>query len=129
MKAAADLGPRRGLTGEALPPVFAPVADAQAMGSISAAQARVITRCVDELPAAVQAEHDMSVQHTLVEHAQHILPRRDGSARIVGELTALCAEALRTVLDTLARPRPAEDGTKDPRTPGQRNHDGLHEGY
>ncbi|PZR92932.1 MAG: hypothetical protein DLM67_14350 [Candidatus Nephthysia bennettiae] len=164
VRAAADLGPRRGLTGEALPPVFAHVADAQATGSISAAHARVITRCVDELPFAVQAVHDLSVQHTLVEHAQTlnpkqlavcarrisdcldphgtltterdrqrrrdlaICPRRDGSARIEGELTPLCAEALRTVLDTLARPRSAVDDTKDPRTPGQRNHDGLHDG-
>jgi hypothetical protein len=112
----------------------------------------------------VQADHDLAVQQTLVEHAhtlnpkqlgvcarriadcldpdgtltterdRHrrrklaIHPRPDGSTRIKGELTALCAEALRTVLDTLARPRPAEDGVKDPRTPGQRNHDGLHDG-
>jgi hypothetical protein len=29
------------------------------------------------------------------------------------------------VLDTTARPQPAADGVKDPRTPGQRQHDGL----
>jgi hypothetical protein len=163
VRAAADLAPRRGLTGEVLPPIFAQVAAAQATGAISAAHARVITRCVDALPNAVQAEHDPSVQTTLVQHAHtlnprqlavaarrisdyldpdgtlsterdrqrrrqlRIHPRPDGSARIDGELTPLCAEALRTVLDTLARPRPAEDGAKDPRTPGQRNHDALHD--
>ena len=31
-------------------------------------------------------------------------------------------------MDTLARPQPAEDGQRDPRTPGQRNHDALHDG-
>ena len=161
---AANLGPRRGLTGEVLPPIFAQVAAAQAAGVISAAHARVITRCIDALPVAVQAEHDLAVEQTLLTHAQtlnpkqlgvcarriadcldpdgtltterdqhrrrdlRIHPRPDGSARIEGELTPLCAEALRTVMDTLARPQPAEDGTKDPRTPGQRNHDALHDG-
>jgi hypothetical protein len=161
---AANLGPRRGLTGEALPPIFEQVAAAQATGVISAAHARVITRCVDALPAAVQAEHDLSVQASLVEHAHTLNPRQlavcarrisdyldpdgtlaterdrhrrrdlriharpDGSARIEGELTPLCAEALRTVMDTLARPAPAADGQRDPRTPGQRNHDALHDG-
>jgi hypothetical protein len=164
IKAAAELGPRRGLTGEVLPPIFAQVAAAQASGEISAAHARVITRCVDALPVAVQAEHDLAVQATLLTHAEalnprqlavcarrigdcldpdgtlaterdrhrgrdvRIHPRPDGSARIEGELTALCAEAFRTMLDTLARPLPAADGVKDPRTPGQRNHDALHDG-
>jgi hypothetical protein len=164
VRAAAELGPRRGLTGEVLPPIYAQVADAQAAGEISAAHARVITRCVDALPAAVQAEHDLAVQASLLEAAQtlnpkqlgvcarriadcldpdgtlsterdrhrrrdlRIHPRRDGSARIEGELTPLCAEALLTVMDTLARPTPAtEDGQRDPRTAGQRHHDALHD--
>ena len=51
--------------------------------------------------------------------------RPDGSSRLDGELTAACTEALRTVLDATAKPAPAVDGTRDPRTPGQRRHDGL----
>jgi hypothetical protein len=51
--------------------------------------------------------------------------RPDGSAHLDGELTAACTEALRTVLDATAKPTPAVDGTRDPRTPGQRRHDGL----
>ncbi|MDT4962331.1 MAG: hypothetical protein QOF87_1978, partial [Pseudonocardiales bacterium] len=78
VKAAADLGPRRGLTGEQLPPIFEQVAAAQASGEISAAHARVITRCVDALPAAVQAEHDLAVQASLVEHAHTLNPRQLG---------------------------------------------------
>ncbi len=161
VRAAADLGPRRGLTGEALPPLFAHVSAAQAAGTISAAHARVVTRTIDALSAAVQAEHDESVQQLLVEHAEQLDPRllaqaarrlsdtldpdgtlteerdrkrrrnlsirqrRDGSAHVDGELTAICAEALLSVLDSAGRPAPAEDGTPDPRTAGQRNHDGL----
>ena len=54
-----------------------------------------------------------------------IFQRADGSARIEGELTAVCSEALLTCLDPLARPHPAEDGAPDPRSPAQRRHDGL----
>jgi len=52
--------------------------------------------------------------------------RRDnGATQLTGELTALCAEALQSVLDSLGKPKPAEDGTADPRTGGQRMHDAL----
>ena len=51
--------------------------------------------------------------------------RTDGSARIDGELTAICAEALLSTLEPLAKPAAAEDGAKDPRTAGQRLHDAL----
>ncbi len=44
--------------------------------------------------------------------------RRDGSAQVTGELTAVCAEAVLSVLDAVGKPAPAEDGTLDPRTPG-----------
>jgi len=40
-------------------------------------------------------------------------------------LDPIAGEALLTVLDPLARPAPAHDGTPDPRTPGQRRHDAL----
>ena len=57
-----------------------------------------------------------------------IAQRVDGSAHVQGELTAPCAEALLTMLDSLAAPRPETDGVKDTRTPGERNHDGLLDG-
>lgn len=161
---AADLGPRPGLTGEALPPIFAATAVACAQGVVSAAQARIITRTISRLPAAVQAEHDTAVEAFLVEHASSLDPallaraaarlaatldqdgilvgerdrerhraltirqRPDGSAEVEGELTAVCAEALLTVLDTLARPQPTDDGQRDPRTATQRRHDALQDG-
>jgi len=161
VRAAADLGPRRGLTGETLPPLFQIVAAAQAAGAISARHAQIITRAIDALPAAVQAEHEDSVQDFLVEQARQFDPRLlaqvahrisdtldpdgtytsehdrarrrdltirqrpDGSSHVEGELTAICTQALLTVLDTLARPVPALDGARDPRTAGQRNHDAV----
>ncbi|SHH41943.1 protein of unknown function [Jatrophihabitans endophyticus] len=54
-----------------------------------------------------------------------IRQRPDGSASISGEATAELAERLLTVLDALAAPKPAADGVRDPRTAGQRRHDGL----
>jgi Domain of unknown function (DUF222) len=51
--------------------------------------------------------------------------RPDGSRNGTFELTAQATEALLTVLDATAAPRPSTDGVKDPRTAGQRRHDGT----
>jgi hypothetical protein len=51
--------------------------------------------------------------------------RADGSGRLSGDCTAELTEWLRTVFDTLAKPKPAADGAKDPRTAPQRRHDAL----
>jgi hypothetical protein len=51
--------------------------------------------------------------------------RPDGSSTITAEATAELTERLLTMLDALARPRPATDGAQDPRTAGQRRHDAL----
>jgi hypothetical protein len=115
-------------------------------GEISDRHATVILRTVDALPAAVQAEHDRSIESFLVSEARRCNPaqlavlarritdtldpdgtladiedrkrrrhlsltqRPDGSAHLEAELAPLCAEALLTVLDTLARPKPAGPG-------------------
>jgi hypothetical protein len=50
-----------------------------------------------------------------------------GQHRISGILTDEAAATVKAALDPLAAPRPAADGTRDPRTPAQRNHDALHE--
>ena len=72
--AAADLGPRRALSGAPLPPLFAEVARAQAEGSISPAHASVITETVHALPAAVQAEHGPAIEERLVHEAASFDP-------------------------------------------------------
>jgi hypothetical protein len=49
----------------------------------------------------------------------------DGTASLSGKLTTEAAEYLATMFDVLAKPAPAADGTRDPRTPAQRRHDAL----
>jgi hypothetical protein len=49
----------------------------------------------------------------------------DGSGVLIVHLTAEAAEYVETGFDTLGKPAPAEDGARDPRTPGQRRHDAL----
>ncbi|GAB2463627.1 HNH endonuclease signature motif containing protein [Jatrophihabitans fulvus] len=51
--------------------------------------------------------------------------RADGSVTGRFDGTAEFGEVLQSVLDVTAAPRPESDGARDPRTPGQRRHDGL----
>lgn len=51
--------------------------------------------------------------------------RANGTSTARGEFTAEATEYLRTMLDALAKPQPGPDGTRDPRTAGQRRHDAL----
>ncbi len=84
--AAVDLGPRRAVSGEPLAPIFPAVAAAQADGAISPEQARVITRCVARLPAAVQLEHGPAVEARLVADAAQFDP--DLLAKLAALITA-----------------------------------------
>jgi hypothetical protein len=54
-----------------------------------------------------------------------LTPNPDGSSRPGGYLDKEATALLRTALDPLAKPRPAADGTPDPRSPAQRNGDAL----
>jgi hypothetical protein len=74
VRAAEAAGPRRGLTGEPLPPVFEAVATAQAGGEISARHAEVVVRAVDALPAVVRVEHGAQVESDLVRYALEFDP-------------------------------------------------------
>jgi hypothetical protein len=74
VSAAADLGPRRAVSGEALPPLFAGVSAAQAEGAISTHHAKVIVDAIDELPAQVQAEHAAAIEERLVADARTFDP-------------------------------------------------------
>jgi hypothetical protein len=71
---ARDLGPRHGMSGEPLEPIFPEVAAAQAAGEISSEHARTVMRIVDAIPLALQAEHQATVEATLVEFARRMNP-------------------------------------------------------
>ncbi|HEV7205808.1 MAG TPA: DUF222 domain-containing protein [Jatrophihabitans sp.] len=67
-------GPRVGLTGEVLPPIFQRVAAAQSAGAISAAHASVIVSTIEGLPDQVSAEHGEALEAGLVEQARQTDP-------------------------------------------------------
>src|SRR6478736_4162982 len=73
VRLAAELGPRRALTGESLPARFPEVAAAVADGAISDRHAALICRTIDGLPDAV-LEQAGAVEATLVEHARTLNP-------------------------------------------------------
>lgn len=67
-----------------------------------------------------ERERDAISQRTL-----SIIDRGDGTHKISGVLDDLSAAMLKAGIDPLAAPRPAADGTRDPRSPGRRFADGL----
>ncbi|SOD75159.1 uncharacterized protein DUF222 [Jatrophihabitans sp. GAS493] len=75
VRAAQDLGPRTGLTGEVLDPVFGETAAAQKTGVISAGHAKVITTTLDGLSEDLDFEHGARVQAELVAQARWFTPR------------------------------------------------------
>jgi Domain of unknown function (DUF222) len=69
---AADLGPRRALTGEPLLPRLPATAAAQREGTIGAGHVRVIRRFVDELPCSVDIEtREKAEAHLAVMATRH----------------------------------------------------------
>ncbi|SOD74753.1 uncharacterized protein DUF222 [Jatrophihabitans sp. GAS493] len=75
VRAAQDLGPRTGLTGEQLEPVFGETAAAQKTGVISAGHAKVITTTLDGLSEDLDFAHGARVQAELVAQARWFTPR------------------------------------------------------
>ncbi|SOD73621.1 uncharacterized protein DUF222 [Jatrophihabitans sp. GAS493] len=88
VRAAQDLGPRTGLTGEVLDPVFGETAAAQKAGVISAGHAKVITTTLDGLSEDLDFEHGARVQSELVAQARWFTPRDLAklAARVVAHL-------------------------------------------
>ena len=85
LRAARDLAPRRGLTGEALPAIFPAVGAALAAGELNPAHARLIGTAIDAIPAEVEqaalgrGEHlAQQVEATLVAQAGRLDPRQLG---------------------------------------------------
>lgn len=70
VKAAHAAGPRRRLTGEAMPAIYPVLAAAQAAGQISERQARVVVDTIEKLPDEVRGEHGEQIERDLVQFAE-----------------------------------------------------------
>lgn len=86
-QAAVDLGPRRSISGEPLPPLLPAVAAAQSDGAISTEHVHVIARAIERLPTSVEAEHGPAIEARLVTEAGRFDP--SVLARIARHLTDL----------------------------------------
>ncbi|HEY3735877.1 MAG TPA: DUF222 domain-containing protein [Jatrophihabitans sp.] len=84
--------------------------------------------------AALAADLLARIDQDGVEPREEILQRRrgfdlhsgsDGWSKVTGFLSPRATAVIKTVLDPLSAPDPAEDGTPDERTATQRRHDGL----
>jgi hypothetical protein len=76
--AAAACGQRTSLTGETLPPLRPLVAEAQATGTLSIEQARVIDTVLHDLPSAIAVEDVTMAEQSLVEAAHSLRPYQLG---------------------------------------------------
>ena len=83
---AADLGPRRALTGEPLPPLLTGTAGAQLAGKIGAGHVRVIRRFLHQLPNSVDVGTREKVEEHLAELATEHRP--DDLAKLAERLSA-----------------------------------------
>jgi len=163
-EAARDFGPRQALSGQALAPIFAPVADAIAAGQISMRHARVITTFFDKLPSQTATELFDVLQEQLLDNARRANPTQlaqlavdleavlnpdgtepadeakkrqrgftlatgaDGWSTPTGLLSPRLTAVIEAVLDSLAAPKPSENGERDERCAAARRHDGLQDG-
>ncbi len=82
---AGDLGPRRALTGEPLPPLLTATAAAERAGDIGSGHVLVIRRFFDELPGSVDiGTREVAEKHLAQLAAQH---RPDELAKLADRLT------------------------------------------
>lgn len=85
-----------------------------------------ITRLARHIEAVLDADGELERrERAFADRAFTISDLGNGRHRLRGTLTDEGAALLKAALDPLAAPRPATDGTKDPRSPGQRNADAL----
>ncbi len=86
VRAAGVLGSRTSFTGEALDPVYAATAAAQAAGRISEKHARIVTGTIGALPHHLDADTVASAERTLVTQAEGLRPSELG--KVADRLTA-----------------------------------------
>ncbi len=108
----ADLGPRRALTGEALPPLLTATAAAQRDGTIGSAHVTVIRRFFNQLPSAVDLDTREHAETHLATLATQFRP--DHLAKLAHQLTD-CLNPDGTYTDEdRARRRGLTLGNQDP---------------
>ncbi len=88
IKAAADLGPRRGLTGEPMEPVLAHTAAAQREGALGPAQVAVIRKFQHHLPGWIDQPTREQVEARLASEGSRFRPEQ------LAELAAVLADCL-----------------------------------
>jgi Domain of unknown function (DUF222) len=76
IRQAADLGPRRGLTGEPLSPVMAGTAARQRQGKLGAEQVAVIRRFYHQLPGCVDAATRAHAENRLASYGASFRPEQ-----------------------------------------------------
>ena len=76
IREAADLGPRRGLTGEPLPPVLAGTAAAQRKGKLGAGQVAVIRKFYHQLPGWVDFAAREAAEAQLAQFGSQFRPEQ-----------------------------------------------------
>jgi len=76
IKEASDLGPRRGLTGEPIPPILPATAAAQREGKLGAGQVAVIRRFFHQLPGWVDSATRQAVEADLATHGMNYRPEQ-----------------------------------------------------
>ncbi|MDQ2722708.1 MAG: HNH endonuclease [Actinomycetota bacterium] len=86
VRAAGVLGPRTAVTGEALDPVYAATAAAQAAGTISEKHARIVTTTIGALPHSLDVDTTALAEKTLVDQAEGLRPSE--LAKVAERLTA-----------------------------------------
>ncbi|SDJ45904.1 protein of unknown function [Frankineae bacterium MT45] len=88
VRAAEDLAPRFGLSGERLEPIFSEAASAQLAGAISPRHAKVIISTLDGLRPELDCEYSAKIQSEMVAAARNFAPRDLAklAARIVAHL-------------------------------------------
>lgn len=100
------------------------VADYQRVATPAAAR-----KLVDRIIALVDPDGTLPREKELARPARELIKSwtRGGDLAIKGRLDAETGRALEALLSPLTKPRPAEDGTPDPRSVEERNGDALAE--
>jgi len=105
-----------------------PVVEGVLVAAAACEAPRQLRRTAHELLTRLDPDGEQErEQHRERDRSFTVSPLPQGWSRVSGRLNPQLTAQLQAVLDGLAQPRPAQDGTPDPRSAPQRRHDGLAE--